>query len=117
GNFPDRNMVLYADQWRDRSQPSWTRVSRRMARADERIRPGIGASDAGRGFEPDHALGSNLAPRRILDAASFGGRVAVYAICKYFRAQWRDGGICRFLPSGCPGVGHLPFSAPRSIDI
>ncbi len=91
-------------------------LSRRVARANERIRAGIGAGDARRGFEPDHAHGSNLAPGGISDAAPIGGRIAVFTICERFRAQRRDGWICRFLHAAYACVSHLPFSASRSVE-
>ena len=63
-----------------------------------------------------HAHGSNLAPGGISDAAPIGGRIAIFSICKCFRAQRRDGWICRFLYAAYACVSHLPFSAPRSVE-
>src|SRR5580704_17638025 len=116
GYFPRGHMVLHAHERSNRARSARSGLSRRVARANERIRAGIGAGNARRCFEPEHAHGSNLAPGGISDAAPIGGRIAVFTICERFRAQRRDGWICRFLHAAYACVSHLPFSASRSVE-
>src|ERR1700719_1059802 len=116
GHFPNGYLVLYPHERSNRARSARAGLSRRVAGANERIRSRIGARVAWRGFKPDYAHRSRLAPGSLFDAAAFGGRFAVYAICRHFRSQRRDGRICRFLHAAYACVSHLPFSAARSVE-
>src|SRR5207342_592619 len=110
------NMVFYADEWSDRSGPSWARVRGRLA-GEDRLGHGLAAPGNRRHhFQLADAERGALAARLLRDANDPWPDAGLLSFRSPVCSQHGDGGIRGFLPTGGSCIGVIPFSGTRFVD-